>query len=333
MIWVNTITKSVAQAAARKAEAANRRLSKIGTIKCSDLFEMVRSLGGDFKYMKDPDLELMQQITEKELRFVAPVLETELNFKEARRMAKRATSGQGSIDFTTFLTMVVFKLGFDCVFVLAYATLMLNTDAHNEKLKGQKRLTCAQFIENNRRSPDLASIPDSYLERLYKEIVENEIKMEGEGEEDAEVEGEFDRTLRESMAVGSGSSPGSRKAAAAKAAVASLPVGDGTDAWDALGIPGGGSEGAPAVAAAPAPAPAPAPAAVAEAGEGGEGDEDSGLTKLEKLVKAQSQGALPMDTFQRLVAKAVAGALRFFWLAACAPELTAVPACRAGVFA
>ena len=49
-------------------------------------------------------------------------------------------------------------------------TIMLNTDAHNDKLKGQKRLTCAEFIANNRRSPDLASIPDSYFEQLYQDI-------------------------------------------------------------------------------------------------------------------------------------------------------------------
>jgi hypothetical protein len=34
----------------------------------------VRSLGGDFKYMKDPELLEMQQITAKELRFVAPLI-------------------------------------------------------------------------------------------------------------------------------------------------------------------------------------------------------------------------------------------------------------------
>ena len=71
MVWVNTITMCVAEALQRKSDAANKRLSKIGTIKASDLFEMVRSIGGDFKYMKDPDLEQMRQITEKELRFGA----------------------------------------------------------------------------------------------------------------------------------------------------------------------------------------------------------------------------------------------------------------------
>ena len=92
-------------------------------------------------------------------------------------MATRARSGEGQIDFVSFLTMMAFKLGFDCAFVLAYTTIMLNTDAHNQKLKGQKRLTCEEFIANNRRSPDLATIPDAYFEQLYEEIKGNEIKV------------------------------------------------------------------------------------------------------------------------------------------------------------
>ena len=144
--------------------------------------------------MKDPDLVEMQLITEKELRCVAPVLSHEVSFKEAREMAESSRKAQSGtedepINFLTFLTMMAFKLGFDCAFVLAYTTIMLNTDAHNQKLKGQKRLTCEEFITNNRRSPDLASITDAYFEQLYEEIKGNEIKME-QGDEAEEEEEE-----------------------------------------------------------------------------------------------------------------------------------------------
>ena len=61
MVWVNTITKCVAEAVQKKTDAAKKRLSKIGTIKAADLYEMVRSLGGDFKYLKDPELEQMRK--------------------------------------------------------------------------------------------------------------------------------------------------------------------------------------------------------------------------------------------------------------------------------
>ena len=193
MTWVNMVTRSLSQHLYQKAEEAKDRFRGTGSVKHSDIFEMVRSLSlPDFKYMKDPDIEQMQDITEKEMRYVAPALGMEVSFKDAREMVARAQSGREDepIDFLTFLTMVAFKLGFDCAFVLAYTTLMLNTDQHNDKLKGQKRLTCPQFIENNRRSPDLATITDEFFEQLYHEIAKNEIKMEGEEEEQEEPQQE-----------------------------------------------------------------------------------------------------------------------------------------------
>ena len=314
MVWVNTITKCVAEAVQKKADAAKRRLSKIGTIKASDLYEMVRSLGGDFKYLKDPELEQMRQITEKELRFVAPILETEVNFKDAREMTTAARSGEGTIDFVTFLTMVAFKLGFDCAFVLAYTTIMLNTDAHNDKLKGQKRLTCAEFIANNRRSPDLASIPDSYFTQLYNEIVSNEIKMENEEVKDAKAEESFSADLRQSMAA----KGTTQVAVAAGAAPGQKAKGGGSpDGWESLGLqhPPTAEEGVPPAASAPASASASAhetetaaaaaSSSPAEAEDSAEGAEPASK-KLEKLVKAQKQGALSQEMFHRLVSKATA---------------------------
>eukprot|EP01047_Picozoa_sp_COSAG01_P065695 COSAG01_NODE_8920_length_2613_cov_69.540971_2_plen_654_part_01 len=188
MVWVNRITMSLAMQVDKAANAAKERLAESGTVKWTDLNDTVRSLGGDFKYLKDPDLEEMQNITAKELRFVAPCVGHELSFKEARDMVTRARKHEGTVDFITFLTMIAFKAGFDCAFVLAYTTIMLNTDAHNPRLKGQKRLTCAQFIENNRRSPDLATISDEYFAQLYDEIKMNEIKMNDDDAQQHELD-------------------------------------------------------------------------------------------------------------------------------------------------
>ena len=60
---------------------------------------------------------------------------------------------------------------------------MLNTDAHNPRLTGQARMTKAQFIEGNRRTPDLAPLSEEFMSQLYDEIVVNEIKIEGGAEE------------------------------------------------------------------------------------------------------------------------------------------------------
>ena len=49
------------------------------------------------------------------------------------------------------------KMGNDTAFVLAYSTIMLNTDAHNPRLTGQSRMTKKEFIEGNRRTPDLGA--------------------------------------------------------------------------------------------------------------------------------------------------------------------------------
>ena len=83
-----------------------------------------------------------------------------------------------TISLVQFLVMMAFKMGWDTAFVLSYGIIQLNTDAHSSKLEGMKRMTRDQFIENNRRSPDLATLPTEYLGVLYDEIVSNEIKME-----------------------------------------------------------------------------------------------------------------------------------------------------------
>ncbi|KZT24537.1 hypothetical protein NEOLEDRAFT_1094323 [Neolentinus lepideus HHB14362 ss-1] len=63
-------------------------------------------------------------------------------------------------------------------FVLAYSTIMLNTDAHNPQVKN--RMTKAGFVKNNAGINDGADLPEEFLSALYDDIVANEIRMRDE---------------------------------------------------------------------------------------------------------------------------------------------------------
>jgi len=64
------------------------------------------------------------------------------------------------------------------VYVMAFSTIMLNTDAHNPAIKKQNRMTKKQFFQTNRGMNDGESFPDEFLGELYDRIVSNEIKMD-----------------------------------------------------------------------------------------------------------------------------------------------------------
>ncbi|KAJ1824489.1 guanine nucleotide exchange protein for ADP-robosylation factor [Coemansia sp. RSA 2675] len=63
----------------------------------------------------------------------------------------------------------------DTVYVLAYSTIMLNTDQHSPQVKN--RMTRAEFINNNRGINDGKNLDQALLERIYEQIAHNEIKM------------------------------------------------------------------------------------------------------------------------------------------------------------
>lgn len=93
------------------------------------------------------------------------------------------------VELPVFLSMVARKLGADTMFVLAYSVIMLNTDAHNPRLQNKERISKAEFIENNKRSPDLAAISEVIMASLYDEIVSREIKLKDEDDvEDSAAE-------------------------------------------------------------------------------------------------------------------------------------------------
>lgn len=68
----------------------------------------------------------------------------------------------------------------DTAYILAYSTILLNTDAHTRQLKKQNRMTKAEFMKNNRGINDGADVPEDVLMAIYDEIQTNEIRMKDE---------------------------------------------------------------------------------------------------------------------------------------------------------
>lgn len=59
----------------------------------------------------------------------------------------------------------------DAVYVLAFSTVILNTDAHNKNVK--YKMTKAQFIKNNEGINGGQDLPIKFQTDLYNCIVEN----------------------------------------------------------------------------------------------------------------------------------------------------------------
>jgi len=68
----------------------------------------------------------------------------------------------------------------DACFILAFAVIMLNTDAHNPAIKKQNKMTKAQFISNNRGINDGQDVDREYLEKIYDGILKEPFKMNAE---------------------------------------------------------------------------------------------------------------------------------------------------------
>lgn len=63
----------------------------------------------------------------------------------------------------------------DAAYVLAYSIIMLTTDLHNNQVK--RKITKEQYIMMNKGINDSKDLPQEYLESIYDEISQNEIKM------------------------------------------------------------------------------------------------------------------------------------------------------------
>lgn len=66
----------------------------------------------------------------------------------------------------------------DSVFVLAFSTIMLNTDLHNPTIKEDRRMTQEQFTQNNRGINEGEDLPVEFLTELYEEIKTCEIQVQ-----------------------------------------------------------------------------------------------------------------------------------------------------------
>lgn len=68
----------------------------------------------------------------------------------------------------------------DACYILAFAVIMLNTDAHNPAIKKQNKMTKIQFIQNNRGINNGNDVDKEYLEKIYDSIVAEAIQMKPE---------------------------------------------------------------------------------------------------------------------------------------------------------
>ncbi|KAH7930079.1 Sec7-domain-containing protein [Leucogyrophana mollusca] len=86
------------------------------------------------------------------------------------KFAERYIAGNSQTPFKNAAT--------DTAYVLAYSTIMLNTDAHSPQIKN--RMTKADFIRNNRGINDTEDLPEEFLNSIFDEIQTNEIRMKDE---------------------------------------------------------------------------------------------------------------------------------------------------------
>lgn len=68
----------------------------------------------------------------------------------------------------------------DAVYVLAFSTIMLNTDLHNPTIKKESRMTLRQFLRNNRGINGGEDMPEDFLSELYEQIKEKQIQVKRE---------------------------------------------------------------------------------------------------------------------------------------------------------
>ncbi|KAL6452793.1 SEC7 Protein transport protein SEC7 [Candida maltosa Xu316] len=66
----------------------------------------------------------------------------------------------------------------DAAYILSYSVIMLNTDLHSPQIKN--RMTVDSFVMNNSGIDDGKDLPREFLEKIFEEIQNNEIKLQSE---------------------------------------------------------------------------------------------------------------------------------------------------------
>lgn len=87
----------------------------------------------------------------------------------------------------------------DSIFVLAFSTIMLNTDLHNPTIKDDRRMTIKEFIRNNRGINDGEDFPIEFMEDLYNQIKHDEIQVQKDFSDD--IESSMDLMMTKSSEV------------------------------------------------------------------------------------------------------------------------------------
>ena len=66
----------------------------------------------------------------------------------------------------------------DAAFILAFSTIMLNTDLHNPNLPNNRRMKKEEFVRNNSKINAGEDLPLDFLETLYDEIRTRQIQVD-----------------------------------------------------------------------------------------------------------------------------------------------------------
>ncbi|CAH00924.1 Arf family guanine nucleotide exchange factor SEC7 [Kluyveromyces lactis] len=87
----------------------------------------------------------------------------------------------------------------DTAYVLAYSIILLNTDLHSTQIK--KKMTLEEFIENNSGIDNGKDLPREYMEQIFEEISNHEIKLLSE-QHQAMISGDATAALPQQSSFG-----------------------------------------------------------------------------------------------------------------------------------
>lgn len=78
------------------------------------------------------------------------------------------------------------KKAADAAYLLSFSIIMLNTDLHNDNIRPDRKMTVNDFVRNNTDygrdiTDEGMALPRDYLEGIYDNIKEEQIRTEGEG--------------------------------------------------------------------------------------------------------------------------------------------------------
>lgn len=90
----------------------------------------------------------------------------------------------------------------DTAFILAFSTIMLNTDLHNPSIKEEARMTKKGFRGNNRGIANGADIPDAVLDGIYDRLKADPISLKEDDDARARAEREERAAKGGGMGIG-----------------------------------------------------------------------------------------------------------------------------------